>query len=77
MACWLDGKLEPDSKVITVGSAAEILAASDRRLRAVNIDADAAVVARLAAALPEARWGGKPQALYLRPPDAKLPTAAG
>lgn len=73
IAAWLDGISEPSGEIITVGSAAEILAGPIKKLHAVDTQADAAVVARLAAALPEARWAEKPRALYLRPPDARLP----
>lgn len=72
---WAIEACGPEGEIIVMGSAAELLLAKDNRLRAVNADlaADAGVVARLAANLPAARWAGKPQALYLRAPDAKLP----
>lgn len=72
---WLTEHTGPEEKVVAVGSAAGIL---DGRLfeRIIDVAADAATVARLAAALPKARWGEKPRALYLRPPDARLPANA-
>ena len=73
---WLDGISGAGDEFMAVGSAGEMLAGFDKRLSASEVDADAAVVARLAAELPQARWGEKPQPLYLRPPDAKLPAAA-
>ncbi len=72
---WLDGNCAAGEEVRVIGSAAEILAAQDDRLRfdIADLTPDAGVVARLAACLPAGRWTGKPQALYLRAPDAKLP----
>lgn len=69
---WLGEHAGPEEKVVAVGSAAGLL---DGRLfeRIIDVGPDAATVARLAAALPQARWDEKPRALYLRPPDAKLP----
>lgn len=75
---WLDQMRAGSGEIIAVGSAAETLCGHDSRLRAgaTGIGPDAAVVARLAGCLPAGRWTGKPQALYLRPPDAKLPASA-
>jgi tRNA threonylcarbamoyl adenosine modification protein YeaZ len=75
---WLGGMLEGEEEIIMVGNAAEILAGRDSRLQAGpnDVGPDAAVVARLAASLPAGRWQEKPRALYLRPPDAKLPASA-
>ncbi|MCH8861826.1 MAG: tRNA (adenosine(37)-N6)-threonylcarbamoyltransferase complex dimerization subunit type 1 TsaB [Proteobacteria bacterium] len=72
---WLNGNCAAGEEVRVMGSAAEILSAQDDRLRCATVDLtpDAGVVARLAACLPAPGWTGKPRALYLRAPDAKLP----
>ncbi len=77
-SAWVEKTCDLDRGIIAVGSAAETLCGHDSRLRAgaTDIGPDAAVVARLAGCLPAGRWTGKPQALYLRPPDAKLPASA-
>lgn len=72
---WLDEMQAGSGEIITVGSAGKILSGHDSRLRVREVEADAATVARLASGLPAGRWQGKPQALYLRPPDAKLPAS--
>lgn len=79
---WAAEACGAGGETVVVGSAAEILCRQDHRPGFRSIDGgaefrpDAGVVARLAACLPARRWTGKPQALYLRPPDAKLPASA-
>lgn len=72
---WLNENCAADEEVRVIGSAGEILSARDGRLRfgTADLTPDAGVVARLAACLPAPGWTGKPRALYLRAPDAKLP----
>ncbi len=77
-AGWLNENCAVGEEVRVIGSAGKILSAQDARLRfgTADLTPDAQVVARLAACLPAQGWTGKPQALYLRAPDAKLPAGA-
>lgn len=76
-AGWLAKACGPQDEVFVVGSASDILCPLDDRLRVSGSDQgpDAGALAMLAARLPARQWTGKPEALYLRPPDAKLPAA--
>lgn len=74
----------PAGPAVLVGSGSELLkhaAASirsggdDLQLSPVSPDPDPVLVARLAASRP--RPTASPSPLYIRPPDAKLPSAAG
>lgn len=73
---WVEKAGGPGDDILVTGSAAKILSAAENRLCAggAELAPDAGVVARLAADLPPERWAGKPQALYLRAPDAKVQT---
>lgn len=73
---WMNEACGPGGEIMVTGSAADILIADDKRLiaAAAGSPPDAGVVARLAASLPARRWDGKPRALYLRAPDAKIQT---
>lgn len=77
VGAWVEKAGGLGDDILVTGSGAEVLSATEHRLRAVKADlaADAGVVALLAAELPPERWAGKPQALYLRAPDAKIQTA--
>ena len=75
---WLAEHAGPDDAIVAVGSAAGLVGGLEGRSlkHAPDVGPDAVTAARLAAGLSSARWSGKPQALYLRPPDAKLPADA-
>ena len=67
----------PAGPAVLVGSGSELLKAAaqrdDLQLSSVSPDPDPVLVARLAAARP--RPATSPSPLYIRPPDAKLPSA--
>lgn len=68
----------PAGPAVLVGSGSELLKAAagrdDLQLSAVSPDPDPVLVGRLAAARP--RPMAAPSPLYIRPPDAKLPSVA-
>lgn len=68
----------PSNTIVAVGSAAGLIGGLEGRSLNIlpAVGPDAVTVARLGEKLPSERWDKAPQALYLRPPDAKLPTNA-
>jgi tRNA threonylcarbamoyladenosine biosynthesis protein TsaB len=69
----------PAGPAVLVGSGSELLKEAaqrdDLRLSSVSPDPDPVLVARIAAGRP--RPTVSPSPLYIRPPDAKLPSASG